>query len=86
MEMIYPKQYAQLFIPRQLDGSPGNSVFEVAHQNTATPVYWHLNGIYLGSTIPPHKIPVNPGEGQHKLTLIDGTGEVLERYFKVVSK
>lgn len=85
MELIYPKQNAKMFIPRDMDGSPGSSVFELAHRNSKTPVYWHLDGKFIGSTLNLHRIPINPGEGKHILSLVDASGDVLVRSFEVVS-
>jgi penicillin-binding protein 1C len=86
MDMIYPKPNAKIFIPRQIDGKPGSSIFELAHRNPATNVYWHLDGEYIGSTKKNHHLPMNPEEGKHILTLIDEQGEFLERHFEVISK
>lgn len=85
MDLIYPKPNARLYIPRDLDGTPGSSIFELAHRNAHTPVYWHLDGNYIGSTVKTHRIPLNPGEGNHRLTLVDNEGNVLEQYFEVIS-
>ncbi len=86
MELVYPKQNARLFIPRELDGTPGSSVFELAHRNSGANVYWHLDGQYLGITQKNHRFPLNPGEGKHILSLVDDTGETLESHFEVISK
>jgi penicillin-binding protein 1C len=86
MDMIYPKAFARIFIPRDLDGKPGSSVFELAHRNPNTAVYWHLDGEYIGSTKKVHHLALNPGEGKHILTLIDEKGESLERHFEVISR
>lgn len=85
MELVYPKQNARLFIPRELDGSPGSSVFELAHRNSEAIVFWHLNDQYLGNTSKNHRFPLNPGEGKHVLTLVDDAGETLEVHFEVIS-
>ncbi len=86
MELIYPKTNAKIFIPRELDGKPGSSVFELAHRNPVTEVYWHLDGIYIGSTKRVHHLPMNPSEGKHILTLVDDQGQSIERSFVVISK
>jgi penicillin-binding protein 1C len=86
MDMIYPKADTKIFIPRHIDGTSGSSVFELAHRNPAMNVYWHLDGEYIGSTKKSHHLPINPGEGKHVLTVVDEQGEVLERYFEVISK
>jgi penicillin-binding protein 1C len=86
MDLIYPKQHSRLFIPRDLDGKSGSSVFELAHRNPNITVFWHLDGEYLGSTRKVHHFGLNPGEGFHRLTLIDENGEQLVRDFTVLSK
>lgn len=86
MELVYPKPGARIFIPRELDGTPGHSVFELAHSDPTISVYWHLDNIYIGSTKNVHKMLLNPDEGEHTLTLIDDKGEVLETHFTVLSR
>lgn len=86
MDMVYPRPNARIFIPRELDGQPGSSVFELAHRNPGSSVYWHLDGEYIGSTKTNHHLPFQPTEGKHTLTVIDDQGESLEREFEVISK
>ncbi|MDL5049282.1 hypothetical protein QQ054_25025, partial [Oscillatoria amoena NRMC-F 0135] len=85
MELVYPKENARIFIPRELDGSRGHSIFELAHRNPASRVFWHLNGTYIGSTLNRHQMAVDPGPGKHVLVLVDQAGEPLERHFEVLS-
>lgn len=85
MDVIYPRLNAQIFIPRELDGQPGSALFEVAHRNHQTTIYWHLDGDYLGATRGTHRLPVTPKSGQHLLTLVDDQGEVLERSFFITN-
>lgn len=86
MELIYPKIGAKIFIPRDLDGKPGSTVFELAHRNPSTTVYWHLDGEFIGETKKIHTLALNPAEGKHLLTIVDETGETLERSFEIISK
>lgn len=83
MELVYPKLNARIFIPRELDGQPGSALFEVAHRNHQTTIFWHLDGNYLGSTRGTHRFAVAPKSGKHLLTLVDDEGEILERNFIV---
>ncbi|HKZ36117.1 MAG TPA: penicillin-binding protein 1C, partial [Chryseolinea sp.] len=85
MDLIYPKRDSKIFIPRELNGVAGNVVFELAHRNPDTIVYWHLDGDYLGSTKGSHHLPLNPGEGKHFLTVVDEAGESLDYSFVVIS-
>jgi penicillin-binding protein 1C len=86
MDLIYPKPNAKIFIPRDLNGAPGSSIFELAHRNSASRVYWHLDGEFIGETRKNHQMALNPPEGKHVLTVIDEAGEALERRFEVISK
>lgn len=86
MELVYPKPNARIFIPRDLDGTPGSAVFELAHRSASATVHWHLDGAYLGNTAKNHRFALNPGEGKHILTLVDDSGVLLESHFEVFSK
>ncbi len=84
MDLIYPKPNAKIFIPRELDGKLGSALFELAHRNPTTKVYWHLDGNYIGSTQKTHRLPLKAGLGKHKLTLVDENGESLEQLFEIL--
>jgi penicillin-binding protein 1C len=86
MDMIYPKNNARIFIPRELDGTSGSSVFQLAHRNTSATVFWHLDGKFVGTTVRTHHLSLNPGEGEHTLTAVDEQGKSIERKFTVISK
>lgn len=85
MDVVYPKPNSRIFIPRELDGNIGKSVFEVAHRSQASVVYWHIDNEFIGATEKVHQLAVQPALGRHKLTIVDGTGETLTRYFEVIS-
>jgi penicillin-binding protein 1C len=86
MELVYPRDEAKIFIPRELDGTLGSAVFQAVHRDPHAVVYWHLDGQYLGSTTRTHRLPLAPPEGVHELTLVDEQGEILERSFRIVSR
>jgi penicillin-binding protein 1C len=86
MDLIYPKPNARIFIPRDLDGKPGSTIFELAHRNSTTTVYWHIDGEFVGSTKKIHHMALNPLQGKHVLTLVDDAGEALTRQFEIISK
>ena len=84
MELIYPKETMQIFIPRGLDGMLSRVVFEAAHRKTGVSVYWHLDELFLGETTLIHQIEFTAPEGWHTLTLVDSEGNHLEKHFEVV--
>jgi penicillin-binding protein 1C len=85
MEMIYPKTDSKIFLPVELDGSPGKAIFEATHQQPSATIYWHLDGTYLGSTQSIHQYALALKAGKHTVTLMDDSGEVLERQFSILS-
>jgi penicillin-binding protein 1C len=85
MDMIYPKNNTKVFIPRELDGSQGSSVFQLAHRDPSATVFWHLDGSFIGSTKSKHHLPMRPSPGKHTLTLVDEDGEELVRSFEILS-
>ncbi|MEO5976586.1 MAG: penicillin-binding protein 1C [Chryseolinea sp.] len=86
MDLIYPKPNASIFIPRELDGSIGVAVFQLAHHNPSTTVHWHLDGTYVGSTTRKHFLPLNPSTGKHTLVVVDEGGMSLEEHFEVIPR
>ena len=85
MDIIYPKPNSKVFIPYELDGSAGSTLFEAAHRNPSATIFWHLDGKFLAATSKSHKLPLHPDQGNHTLLLVDDAGESISRSFVVVS-
>ncbi len=83
MQFIYPEPNAIISLPKQLDGSKGTVVFNLAHSNNAT-VFWHLDGDYVGETNYFHQLAVSPAKGKHTMTVVDKEGNSLSISFTVV--
>ena len=86
MDIIYPKNGSKIYIPVDLDGKTGSTVFKVAHRNMAIRVYWHLDDQFIGTTIQVHQMALSPARGMHRLTLVDDNGESVKIGFEVISK
>ena len=84
MELIYPREMNRIFIPRQLDESPGEAVFELAHRNPQTEVYWFIDEEFLGTTVNYHQFSLKPSPGWHTITVTDQNGNQLQKRFLVV--
>lgn len=85
MEMIYPKNGTKIFVPVDLDSKQTAAVFEVAHRNPASTIFWHIDEAFVGSTQNIHQLGLNPPKGKHMLTLVDDNGESLSISFEVLS-
>lgn len=86
MEVIYPKQLSKIYVPVELDGTMGKTIFQIAHRNYNALIYWHLDGKYIGSTQNIHQMGLAPDEGIHQLTLVDEQGESISIQFEIISK
>lgn len=84
MEVIYPQQNSKIYIPVELDGKPGKTIFHVAHRNPSNTIFWYLDQSYLGATTNFHEIALNPEPGLHKLTITDEGGEQKQVLFEVI--
>lgn len=86
MQFIYPKAGTKIYIPRELDGQQGKTVFQVAHRQPEVQIYWHLDETYLGSTQHFHNLELAPEPGLHRIILVDQNGNRLERSFEILEK
>ncbi len=86
MSLIYPTKSGQIYVPIELDGRRGRTVFEAAHRDPEATIFWHLDEQYLDSTHGIHQMALAPEPGQHTLTLVDASGEHLSMDFRVLSQ
>lgn len=86
LEFIYPREWNRLFIPVDLDGTPGKIIFDLAHRAGKVTVYWYLDNQFLGTTKNAHQLELRPDEGWHNITVTDNLGNSLTKRFKVVNR
>lgn len=86
MQLIWPDKYSKIYIPRELDGSLGKAVFEIAHNKPSNKVFWYIDEEYAGTTVNMHKLGLQPDYGRHVLTLVDEEGHFLRTTFEIVSR
>ena len=84
--ILYPKPNSKIYVPIEIDGRVGRTVFEVTHRNSDKKIYWHLDDEYIGETKEIHQMALNPPIGKHKLMLIDENGLALNLKFEVVGR
>lgn len=86
MQVIYPPNLARIYVPIELDGTEGKSIFEVAHRTDTATIFWYIDDLYIATTKSFHQIAIKPDKGKHQLTIIDGNGEILVQNFEILSK
>ncbi|MDR3339799.1 MAG: penicillin-binding protein 1C [Candidatus Symbiothrix sp.] len=77
MQFIYPQGNTKIHPAKQLDGSYGKITFELAHNNPAAVVFWHIDNEYISSTSDFHKLSVILSPGIHSVTTVDNEGNTL---------
>ena len=86
ISLVYPDVRTAVYIPVDLDGRPGQVVFEAIHRRPETAIFWHLDGRFLTATRQFHQVTLSPGPGEHLLVLMDEEGHRLERRFLVLNR
>ncbi len=86
IDILYPESNSQIYLPTELTGREGKTVFEAIHRKPNTTIFWHVDDKYVGETKDFHQIAVQLPKGVHTLTLIDEFGEKISRYFEIIDK
>lgn len=86
MEILYPSEDTRIYIPIYLSGEKGRTVFLAVHRDSKAVIHWHLDDLYVGSTRVFHNLALDIGPGMHKLTLVDGEGHTVTRWFEILAK
>ena len=86
MRLIYPFYASTIYVPIELDGKIGKTVFEVAHREVGIRIFWHLDDNYIGETTSFHQMSLAPKGGKHTLTLVDELGNRLEHDFEIIER
>jgi len=84
--VLYPKPNGKIYVPVEIDGNIGRTVFEVAHRNINTKIFWHLDNEFIGETKEIHQMALNPTVGKHKLMLTDENGIAVTVKFEAMGK
>lgn len=85
MQLIYPKEPTQIYVPIDYDGQQSRVVFQVAHQQERTTLYWHLDRAFIGTTDHFHEMALAPPPGSHLLTVTDEYGYSIEQPFEIIA-
>lgn len=83
LSVVYPQEATQIYLPRELDGKLGEVVFRAVPTHPEDLLYWHLDNQFLGTTQHFHQLATQPTAGNHRLSVVDETGNWIERSFQV---
>ena len=86
LDIIYPEENASIYVPLEITGEKGKTIFRATHKNAAAKLFWHIDDQYIATTERFHQIAVDPAAGKHVLTVIDEAGNSIVRKFEVIAK
>ena len=86
MELIYPQPEAKIYVPLEIDGVKGKTIFTATHRNSKEKIFWSLDDNFISSTEGTHKIALSPTAGKHIITLTDQQGISISRGFEIIEK
>ncbi|MEP6712023.1 MAG: penicillin-binding protein 1C [Ferruginibacter sp.] len=86
MEIIYPQPEAKIYVPLEISGEKGKTIFTAAHRKTGMKIFWSLDDEFIGTTQNFHQLALNPLPGKHIITLVDENGISVSRQFEILEK
>jgi penicillin-binding protein 1C len=86
MEIIYPQPDMKIYVPVEIDGQKGKTIFSATHKNSNAKIFWSIDDQFVGTTERYHQIALSPAAGRHMLTLTDEKGNSISRGFEIIEK
>ena len=86
LDVIYPEDNARIYVPKEITGNKGKTIFTATHRSRNAKLFWHVDEVYVTTTQQFHQLAINPQPGMHTLTVIDEDGNSITRRFEIVSE
>jgi penicillin-binding protein 1C len=86
MELIYPSPDSKIYVPLEINGERGKTVFKAAHRKPGAKIFWSLDDEFITTTTDFHQVGLSPAPGMHIVTLVDENGESITRQFEILEK
>ncbi len=84
LAIVFPNQDARMYIPIEIDGTPGEIVMEAADRNAGSIIYWDIDGNYIGTSDSIHQMSARLEPGEHVLTITNSMGTQRRRNFTIL--
>ncbi len=86
MELVYPQHDAKIFVPKEIDGVKGKTIFTAAHRNNEAKIFWTLDNSFAGTTQHYHQLAISPSKGLHTITITDEQGNSITKKFEILDE
>ncbi|UGU17607.1 penicillin-binding protein 1C [Sinomicrobium kalidii] len=83
MDFIYPEEGRAVVLPKNFKGTTNELIVKVAHSKPGTTIFWYVDDHFLGQTRNFHEMAILPGEGKHRITVIDEFGNEIKRNIQI---
>ena len=84
LDIIYPEEAAKIYVPIEITGKKGRTVFTATHKNSNAKLFWHLDDSFIGTTEHYHQLALEPSPGKHSITIVDEDGNSVSRNFEIL--
>ncbi len=86
IDIIYPLPNAKIYVPLEINGQRGKTIFSATHRRSNAKIFWSLDDEFIVTTQLFHQVAINPPVGKHTITLVDENGITVTRQFEIVEK
>lgn len=86
LDIVYPEEAAKIYVPKEITGEKGKTVFTATHKNSNAKLFWHLDDTYIATTEHFHQLALEPQPGKHIITIVDEDGNSVSRSFEILQK
>jgi penicillin-binding protein 1C len=86
IEIIYPTADAKIYVPLEINGQRGKTIFTAAHRRAGAKIFWSLDDNFITTTQNFHQVALDPSVGKHIITLVDENGISISRAFEIAEK
>lgn len=84
MDLVYPLPGAKIYVPLEINGERGKTIFTATHRKPGIKIFWHLDGVFEGTTLNFHRMEFSPSSGVHTLTIVDEEGNSITTKFEIL--
>lgn len=86
LDIVYPEPQSRIYIPLEISGREGNTVFTATHRDKNAKIFWSIDDEVVGETTHFHQLALSPSPGKHILTITDNRGNSVSRSFEIIAK
>ncbi|WP_166920878.1 penicillin-binding protein 1C [Flavobacterium poyangense] len=84
MDFIYPKANSKIYLTKNFNSEVQPVIFKVAYSQREKQLFWYVDHVYKGVTKVFHEKPIMMSAGFHYITVVDESGNEINRRVEVI--